>query len=224
MSILFSCRLYCEKPLPLVSLRPTLTGGQTSRNFVARYVVSSLLAVACPLQRHYDELACMHAQASVMYGRSRDVFLAYSISDCVRLIENALVSTPRVSLATNVRRLMSGGEGGAAAAQKLRVAHGMDDRHFLYLRVHALGQQRNWSELENLAKQRSPVGYLPFIEVAQRFNAPASVLEAFVARIPDATTRSQLFAASGLSAASAAAAAESNSATRRFPFFKVGGS
>ena len=158
-----------------------------------------------------------------MYGRSRDVFYANSVSDCVRLFEDGLVSTPRVSLATSVRRLLSGGEGGAAGAQKLRVAHGMDDRHFFHMRIAALGRQRNWSELESLGKQRSPVGYLPFIEVAQRFDAPAPVLEAFIARIPDATTRSQLFAASGLSAASAAAAAESG-ATRRFPFFKVGGS
>ena len=164
----------------------------------------------------------LYAQASVMYGRSRDVFHSSGVSDCVRLLEDGLASTPRVSLANSVRMLLSSGED--AAAQKLRVAHGMDERHFFHMRIHALGRQRSWSGLESLGKQRSPVGYLPFIEVAQRFDAPAPVLEALVARIPDATTRSQLFAASGLSAASAAAAAEGSGTTRRFPFFKVGGS
>ena len=95
------------------------------------------------------------------------------------------------SLAHTVRALILCGQ--SAAAQKLRVSHGMDERHFYHVNIEALGLLRAWAALVDFASsKRPPVGFIPFVAVCQRYAAPMPVLNSFLEKAGDAAKNTQL--------------------------------
>ena len=123
-----------------------------------------------------------------MYGRAQDIFNAKALEEHQRLLP--LLSSPAVcsrpiSLARALRMILSkAGRGGSVEAARLRSSFGIDARHFCYIQIQVLAFRRDWSGLADFANsRRPPVGFLPFVEVCQRYNAPASVHSVFLEKV-----------------------------------------
>ena len=131
-----------------------------------------------------------------MFGRARDMFHSKAMEDIQRLFSTTTIDSKdlaHISLLDTIRTLFLDGQ--SAAAQKMRVSSGMDERHFYHMKIDALGLQRDWSGLESFAtSKRSPVGYIPFVSVCQQYKAPRSVLVRFIEKIGDAGKRAELLA------------------------------
>lgn len=62
--------------------------------------------------------------------------------------------------------LLSLGEPGYKAAEKLRSDFKIPERRYWWLRIRSLADRNNWIELEKLSKsKKSPIGYGPFVDV-----------------------------------------------------------
>ena len=84
----------------------------------------------------------------------------------------------------------------------------MSDRHFYWVKASTLAQKHDWDNLESFAlERRSPIGYLPFVELCQKYGAPKPELTKYIAKIPDAGQRAVLYTQAGLTREAEAAAA-----------------
>lgn len=105
-------------------------------------------------------------------------------------------------------------DGQMKLAQKLRADFNMSERHFYWVKASALTYKRNWNNLELFANEkRSPIGYLPFVELCQQHGAPKPDLSKYIAKLSDAGQRAALYTQAGLTheAQDAAAAAVTKS-------------
>lgn len=67
--------------------------------------------------------------------------------------------------------LLSFGESGYKAADKIRADFKIPERRYWWLRIRGLAEKRNWMELEKLSKsKKSPIGYGPFVDVCLENN------------------------------------------------------
>ncbi|XP_023943349.1 vacuolar protein sorting-associated protein 16 homolog [Bicyclus anynana] len=73
-----------------------------------------------------------------------------------------------LSLHDTVKKLLDHGE--VKLADKLRSEYRMPDRRYWWLRIIALADKQDWTELEKLSKsKKSPVGYEPFVDACLKY-------------------------------------------------------
>jgi len=82
--------------------------------------------------------------------------------------------------------------------QHFRSEFKISDRHFAWIKARSLAEQGNWAALDNLAHERkSPIGFLPFVELCQKYISPRAELAKYITKLPDVAQRAELFAQSG---------------------------
>jgi len=140
-------------------------------------------------------------QASVMYGRERDIFHAKSLEETQRLMHAAeKTSTNHAAANLPTERNLRGVvralilEGRSKLAGKFRADFNMSERHFYWVKASALALKHDWNALDMFAgEKRPPIGYLPFVELCQQHGAPKSELSKYISKIPDISQRVLLY-------------------------------
>jgi hypothetical protein len=185
-----------------------------------------LVHEAFDLKDHDGALNVIHlcGQASVMYGRVRDTFHARALEETQRLMQS--VDTPASShtavdllspksLRRVVKMLIL--EGRMKLAQKLRINFNMSECHFYWVKAAAFAEKHDWHNLELFANEkRSPIGYLPFVELCQQRGAPKPELSKYIAKLSDAHQRAELYTQAGLHDEAQDAAAHASNASKNF--------
>jgi hypothetical protein len=93
----------------------------------------------------------------------------------------------------------------------------MSECHFYWVKAAAFADKHDWNNLELFANdKRSPIGYLPFVELCQQRGAPKPELSKYIAKLSDAHQRAELYTQAGLLREARDTAAPASSASQSF--------
>jgi len=138
-----------------------------------------------------------------------------------KIVSNHTAFSTQKSLRYVMRILVL--EGKFKLAQKLRTDFNMSERHSHWVKAAALANKHDWNNLEMFANdKRSPIGYLPFVELCQQHGAPKAVISKYIAKLYDARQRAELYTQAGLKHEAQDAAATTSNVTKSFAVKAVG--
>ncbi len=141
-------------------------------------------------EEEFDEKINSLEEALQLYTESKESFLAKATEDQIKLLliqKDVQTECPEIfvglSVTETVEKLII--VGNMKRVAKLRSEFKIPDKRFWWVKVKALGKVRDWEELERFSKEKkSPIGYLPFIQVCVENGAPQEG-ERYLAKIID---------------------------------------
>eukprot|EP00002_Diphylleia_rotans_P004919 TRINITY_DN1382_c0_g2_i1.p1 TRINITY_DN1382_c0_g2~~TRINITY_DN1382_c0_g2_i1.p1 ORF type:complete len:828 (-),score=186.60 TRINITY_DN1382_c0_g2_i1:1462-3921(-) len=157
-------------------------------------------------------------KASALYTEGKDVgFMSKAIEEQERLYREQEEMEARLrtkvigdSLSDTIYKCFTLGD--VKRAQKLKSDFKVSDRCYWWLRVRALGELRDWDQLDKFSKEKkSPIGYEPFADVCIKAKALPEAAP-YVQKISDPLRRAQYYVEIGLYKEAADAAYQAKNA------------
>jgi hypothetical protein len=133
-------------------------------------------------------------KASRCYEKVKDDFSYKATEDQIKLllIQKDLEAEyndkfVELSLAETLEKLIVLGQ--MKRASKIRSDFKVSDKKYWWIAVKAMAIAKDWEGLERFGRDKSPVGYLPFVEVCVDFDRQKEAVEIYLPKIKDPLER-----------------------------------
>nr|CAB3267627.1 vacuolar protein sorting-associated protein 16 homolog [Phallusia mammillata] len=135
---------------------------------------------SCSTFRPEDRVMSLHA-ALDSFSKARDDFGVKATEEQLQLLRDQTNfeqqtdhSFAELSMHDTIHELLITNQ--LKKAEQLRKQYKVNDKRWWWLRIQSLAEIGSFNELESFSKsKKSPIGYLPFIEMCMKYNAPGEV-------------------------------------------------